>query len=234
MEQNNIKMQISNFKDLPDCFIKKGNRYNPQVKHLNLPVVPSKYIPILEKWGIEFEIFQIEKKGETLEYCRYWDRKHFEEQKVELPAYEYKHFSKVFMYVGMHEGKLPTKPSVDAAYKLKKNVDTDITEQRNKEKIGYLRFCMGGRAAAYFDSSEFKAPFEEGDLENFCIFILKKDDNSNHIIVFDYDLIYDGDITLYLPQEYLDDILGKDQENAEHWMETLRLGSETQLFIEPY
>ena len=234
-EENNIKKEIRDFKHLPDCFIKKNDRYNPNVKKLNLPVIPIKYLYVLEKWGIEFELYQIEKKGEVLEYCRYWDKRHYEEQEVELPVYEFKHASGVFRYIGKHKGKLPTKRSVDAAYRLKEKVDEDILEKRTQEKIGYLRYRMAGRAAAYFDTSEFKSPFEEGDLENFCIFILKKDDKSNHMIVFDYNRIYDGDVILDIPREYVDEIVGEDSENAERWFDVLRLNSaEQQLVIQTY
>ena len=225
MEEKYIKA-AKRLEELPDfCFIKqKDGSYNLTVKNKEsqLPVVPKKYEPVLKKCYIDsYKVFQIEKKGKKYEYCKYWDKYLYKEETVELPVYEYR--GGRYYLSGMKKDKIPTEASVTAANRLKVKVDSEIRRIKEKNRISHLNRIMQERSAAYFNSSEFKDDFEEGQYGNFYIFVVNGK-KKNYLIVFDLDKIYDEDeILLKLPYQNFEKVLGENNCNAEYWVDYLDL-----------
>ena len=225
MEEKYIKA-AKRLEELPDfCFIKqKDGSYNLTVKDRNkqLPVVPKKYEPVLKKCYIDtYKVFQIEKKGSKYEYCKYWDKYNFKEETVELPVYEYR--GGRYYLSGTRKDKMPTEASVMAANRLKVKVDDEIRRIKERNRITHLNRVMKSRSAAYFNSSEFKDDFEEGQYKNFYVFVIYNKKHS-YLVVFDLDKVYDEEeVELKIPHQILEVVLGEDNCNAEYWIDYLGL-----------
>ena len=211
-------------KDLPKrCWIVRENEYNlTDEKENQLPVIPKKYEYILKDLGINsYRIFEIERKRGVGKFIRYWDQNLYEEEEVELPAYEF--YGKKFHLVGLHKGMIPTKDSVKAAQKLNEKVDAEINKVKKAENLKLLEDLLGNKNAEYVKRCTFKGNLKEGVFEHYHIFFIRgKEGNlTNHIIIFDLDKIYDEDVVIEIPESYVDFVLGEDNCNANKWREKL-------------
>lgn len=211
-------------KDLPTrCWILRDNKFNLTVeKERQLPVIPRKYEYILKKMGINsYSIFEIEKKGRMSSFIRYWDQYHYQEEEMELPLYEF--YDEKFHFIRMHKGKVPNAYSVDAARKLSAKVDFEISRARKDETRQLLKKLLGDKNAVYVKRCTFKGNLEEGRFENYHVFYIRRMDGTetNHIVIFDLNRIYDEDVVLELPEKDVKFILGKKQCHANKWRETL-------------
>ena len=229
MQKGKILSKAKRLNDLPDCFIKHKGNYNLKSEKRKLPVVQKKYEKVLKDLYINsYSYFETEKKDGTITgYYKYWNEYYYKEEEIELPVYEYR--GGMFYLSGMRKARVPTKESVDSANVLKTKVDERIKWIQKINKENFLKQEMHGKPAACLDDENFRTPFENGKLGDLYIFCIpKKGRSGNYLVVFDLKQIYDNDnddVELEIPKDIVNHILGKDNCNANEWIDTLNLGN---------
>lgn len=217
-----IKKSLRRLEEAPRCFVKSKDEY--RLHGGNLPTVHDNYERTLKRLKIAYVPVKIMRRNGMETFLKYWDKNVFEEVEETLPCYEYQNEN--YIYIGDVTQKVPSKGTVEAALLLKTELLKEIDSVRRKKSYRVIQNIMEGKSVAYIHKKDFKgASLYEGQVENFYVFVNKKDDGSqwNDIVIFDLNNIYKEKVTLEIPDRYSKRILGENNENANEWVNTLGL-----------
>ena len=225
-----IKREIKRLEEVKRCFVKTKDGFRLHDLEMNLSSVLKKYEDILIKNGIGFYYLNVERGNKHDIYCVYYDKTCFETIDEKLPTYEFKKGK--YYYIGDYTSKVPSKETVEAAQKIKILVEAEMKKERDAKRIRAIKDAIGNKNAVYTQNGVFAGSPDEGRFENYYLFVNVREDGtkSQDIIIFDLDKVYKENVSLEVPENLIERVLGKNQEYAKRWIDTLGL---SQMEVEP-
>lgn len=219
-----IKVTAKRINEVSRCWVKNGDNeyFLHDCNEKCLPSLAYKFSDVLRKLNIGFRSYIVRTKHDVRHFCFYYDKDCFKQRKEELPVYEFSRKDKLYHYLGMHQGMVPTEETIQAAKKLVKKVDDEMEVFLYERDLNLISKLMNGKEFIFTTFNEIGTSVKARRIGRYYIYnSLNVNGNENgDVVIFDVEKVAGKIIEIELPnlrEERMNCLLGRDNCNMQRW-----------------